>query len=94
MSYQLRVNRTLNTSAQSGGGGEIRTLDTFRYATFPRWWNKPLSDASVYSFISQFSASLKKLEYLEALALDLQLVYGLKTLDLSSQLASSHMDHL
>ena len=31
-----------------GGGGEIRTLDTLRYATFPRWWNKPLSDASVF----------------------------------------------
>ncbi|KKP77569.1 MAG: Recombinase [Candidatus Nomurabacteria bacterium GW2011_GWC2_35_35] len=30
------------------GGGEIRTLDTFRYATFPRWWNKPLSDASIF----------------------------------------------
>jgi hypothetical protein len=39
-----------NTKVQtwkSGGGGEIRTLDALRHATFPRWWNKPLSDASV-----------------------------------------------
>ena len=36
------------------GGGEIRTLDTFRYATFPRWWNKPLSDASIFLIYIKF----------------------------------------
>lgn len=34
------------TSFFIGGGGEIRTLEGFHLATFPRWWNKPLSDTS------------------------------------------------
>src|SRR5258706_486639 len=48
LSFYINFRSTRVTPILSflGGSGEIRTLDTFRYATFPRWWNKPLSDAS------------------------------------------------
>src|SRR3989344_3644545 len=43
------ISTTIKTFFTIGGGGEIRTHDTLRYAAFPRRCTRPLCDASSYS---------------------------------------------